>query len=302
MKKTVVLPFLALSLFASDEYIPVSELSHSKKQEYNFINKTNINKAVETKTHAVLSQESDDVIEPLEKVEIKETKVNISEKIKEKKEVIPNTKVENKTFVKEYKKENILKDEVKYSDNSFSKDFSVTPKISYMNVTTDLGDYELDKTHEIIPEISFMYKKHILKTEYFNVNTKLFDIIDFDTTGYKLAYLYNFYNANIGLAYNKYNFKISLLGESIKDSEEFASLEVHLKNKENQILVEYGGFYGKNDSDIKNAYEYYLNLGYEVIKNDKLIFTLGYKNRTIEIDESDNLEYKGPTIGVSSTF
>lgn len=85
MKKTVVLPFLALSLFASDEYIPVSELSHSKKQEYNFISKTNINEEIETKTYTAVSQESDDVIEPLEKDEIKETKVNISENIKEKK-------------------------------------------------------------------------------------------------------------------------------------------------------------------------------------------------------------------------
>ncbi len=86
MKKIVVFSFLALSLFASDEYIPVSELSHSKKQEYNFVNKTNINKALEEQTQTTAPQESDDVIAPLEKLEVKETKVNISENTKEKKE------------------------------------------------------------------------------------------------------------------------------------------------------------------------------------------------------------------------
>ena len=307
MKKIVVLPFLTLSLFASGDYIPVSELSHSKKEEYNFVNKTNINKQnsqVETNTYKSVSQESDEVIEPLEEVEIKETKPNIIENIKEKKEVIPNTKVENKTFVKEYKKENILKDEVKYSDNSFSKDFSVTPKLSYMRLTLS-DEEEIGKTNILLPEIAFKYKNHILKTDYMGVDIKYiysyFDL-NVETSWYRLAYLYNFYNANIGLAYNNYKVKASLLGVSGKDTDEFVTLEIHAKNKQNHIVAEYGGFYGKNDSDIENAYEYYLNLGYEVLNNDKLVFTLGYKNRTIEFDDGLELEYKGPTLGISSTF
>lgn len=307
MKKIVVLPFLTLSLFASGDYIPVSELSHSKKEEYNFVNKTNINKQnsqVETNNYKSVSQESDELIEPLEEVEIKETKPNIIENIKEKKEVIPNTKVENKTFVKEYKKENILKDEVKYSDNSFSKDFSVTPKLSYMRLTLS-DEEEIGKTNILLPEIAFKYKNHILKTDYMGVDIKYiysyFDL-NVETSWYRLAYLYNFYNANIGLAYNNYKVKASLLGVSGKDTDEFVTLEIHAKNKQNHIVAEYGGFYGKNDSDIENAYEYYLNLGYEVLNNDKLVFTLGYKNRTIEFDDGLELEYKGPTLGISSTF
>ena len=298
MKKTVVLPFLALSLLASDEYIPVSELSHSKKQEYNFINKTNINKAVETKTNTVVSQESDDVIEPLEKVEIKETKVNISENIKEKKEVIPNTKVENKTFVKEYKKENILKDEVKYSDNSFSKDFSVTPKLSYMHVTTSVDKLNINnKSHEIVPEFSLTYKnEHTIKADYFNVNDE-----NFDTNWYRIAYLYKFLNADIGFAFNSLTLKGAAI-EDGKDNEKFPTLELHLKNSQNQLQVEYGGFYGKNSGNIKSAYEYYLTLGYKIFNNDNLIINAGYKNRTVEDDDGFEIEYKGPTVGISSTF
>lgn len=307
MKKIVVLPFLTLSLFASGDYIPVSELSHSKKEEYNFVNKTNINKQnsqVETNNYKSVSQESDELIEPLEEVEIKETKQYVSENIKEKKEVKQNTKIENKTFVKEYKKENILKDEVKYSDNSFSKNFSVTPKLSYMRLTLS-AEEEIGKTNILLPEIAFKYKNHILKTDYMGVDIKYiysyFDL-NVETSWYRLVYLYNFYNANIGLAYNNYKVKASLLGVSGKDTDEFVTLEIHAKNKQNHIVAEYGGFYGKNDSDIESAYEYYLNLGYEVIKNDKLVFTLGYKNRTIEFDDGSEIEYKGPTVGISSTF
>ena len=46
------------------------------------------------------------------------------------------------SIVKEYKKENILKDEVKYSDNSFSKDFSLTPKLTYSYLKTDISATE----------------------------------------------------------------------------------------------------------------------------------------------------------------
>ena len=307
MKKIVSIPLFALSLFASSEYVPVSELSNDKKVEYNFVNKSSLNKQnnqIETNNYKNVVQESNEIIEPLEEVEIKETKVIVPENIKEKKEVIQNTKTVNKTLVKEYKNENILKDEVKLSDNTFSKDFSVTPKLSYMRLTLS-DEEEIGKTNILLPEIAFKYKNHILKTDYMGVDIKYiysyFDL-NVETSWYRLAYLYNFYNANIGLAYNNYKVKASLLGVSGKDTDEFVTLEIHAKNKQNHIVAEYGGFYGKNDSDIENAYEYYLNLGYEVLNNDKLVFTLGYKNRTIEFDDGLELEYKGPTLGISSTF
>lgn len=318
MKKTVVLPFLALSLFASDEYIPVSELSHSKKQEYNFISKTNINEEIETKTYTAVSQESDDVIEPLEKDEIKETKVNISENIKEKKEVIPNTKVENKTFVKEYKKENILKDEVKYSDNSFSKDFSVTPKLTYAYLITDITATERinaeDKESVLIPEITVSYKNHNLKAEGFETKSYFDKVLitgsDLETTvnWYKFYYMYSINKINFGIAYNKFNldWKNVDFNSTSKDKEEFISLELNMKNSNDILQVEYGVSYGKNNN-ISYSYEYYLNLGYKLLKNDSLILSAGYRNRTIENDfiEEDKeykAEFEGPTISLTGTF
>ena len=310
MKKIVSIPLFALSLFASSEYVPVSELSNDKKVEYNFVNKSSLNKQnnqIETNNYKNVVQESNEIIEPLEEVEIKETKVIVHENIKEKKEVIQNTKTVNKTLVKEYKKENILKDEVKYSDNSFSKDFSVTPEIFYMHVTSSIEGENIDKTHDIIPTIAFTYKKHTLKAEYYDISTKkdyitIFDANNFelDTKWLKIAYLYKIYNANIGLAYNNFRLKGNYIDNG-KDKEEFATIELHLKNTQDYLQVEYGGFYGKNNNDIKDVYQYYLNLGYRILNNDDLIITLGYRGTTVEYD-SYKTEMKGPTVGISSTF
>ena len=301
MKKIVSIPLFTLSLFASSEYVPVSELSNDKKVEYNFVNKSSLNKQnnqIETNNYKNVVKESNEIIEPLEEVEIKETKVIVPENIKEKKEVIQNTKTVNKTLVKEYKKENILKDEVKYSDNSFSKDFSVTPKLSYMNVNTSVDKLNVNnKSHEIVPEFSLTYKNiHTIKADYFNVNAE-----EFDTNWYRIAYLYKFLNANIGLAFNSLTLKGDYLDDG-KDNEKFPTIEIHLKNSQNQLQVEYGGFYGKNSENIKSAYEYYLSLGYKIFNNDNLIVNAGYKNRTVEDDDGYILEYKGPTLGISSTF
>ena len=50
------------------------------------------------------------------------------------------------------------------------------------------------------------------------------------------VYLYNFYNANIGIAYNDFRIKGSESGISTKDTGKFPTLEVHFKNTENQLL------------------------------------------------------------------
>ena len=87
MKKIIIVFALVLNLFASDDYIPLSNLSQEQKEEYNFVNKNII-------------------------VETKEDNTNYAKKeeVKQKEEVL---KPINKELVKEYKKENILKDEKK---------------------------------------------------------------------------------------------------------------------------------------------------------------------------------------------
>jgi hypothetical protein len=291
MKKTIVFCLLLSSLYAFDDYMPVSEISNDKKVEYNFINSNNIaNEEVDKKERfqsfeSVKNIENNEDIVQKEKEEIQK----ISPKI-------------DKDFVKEYKKDNILQDTKKNSQNTFSKDFSITPKISYMYVSTTSGNRNFEKSQEILPEISFSYENHTIKADYFEINTKYQNRIKFDTTWYRIAYLYKYLNANIGLAYNNYKLEASTNNALLESSMKFPTLEVHLKNSKDQLQVEYGGFYGKNNSDIKYAYEYYLNFGYRIFNNDKLIFSAGYKNRTLEDSSNIKVEYKGPIIGISSTF
>ena len=284
MKKIMILSSLSLYLLANGNYVPLSQLSNNKKKEYNFVEKSKVTKEVGT-----------------------ENQKNI---LYNNKEIIKLEKKENNEITRDYKNRNILNDEMKPSKNSFShnftKDFSVTPKLSYMYVTTDI-EGSTEKTHEIMPEIAFIYKEHTLKADYFNVNSKFNGGLELDTKWYRLSYLYKFYNVNIGLAYNGIRIKgyekdndNNTYNE--KDNESFASIEVHLKNVKDQLVFEYGGFYGKNDNDVKNAYEYYINLGYKIFNNDNLILNVGYKNRTIEFDGDLKIETKGPILGISSTF
>lgn len=288
MKKIIIVFALVLNLFASDDYIPLSNLSQEQKEEYNFVNKNII-------------------------VETKEDNTNYAKKeeVKQKEEVL---KPINKELVKEYKKENILKDEKKLSSNVFDKEFFVSPKISYMQVSTTLEKEEVEKTDEIVPEILFTYKNHNLKFDYFGVDVEKSylqksDFTDFNSNmkWYRLAYLYSFYNANIGMAYNQLKMSGKPFWDNAKSeffqtdvNQKFPTIEAHLKSQQNQLVVQYGGFYGKNN-EIKDAYEYYLTLGYKIFNNDNLIFNAGYKNRTF-LDEDIEITFKGPIIGISSTF
>ena len=301
MKKIIIVSSLTLTLFASDGYVPLSNLSNEQKQEYNFINK-----------NSVINLEKNNTYEKVENIQKEEEIQTFEEEIEEvKKEPITT----DKEFVKEYKKQNILKDEKKENSTFFAKDFSVTPKISYSYLTVD-GYYPHkvkpeDRKNIVIPELLIRYKNHILKYEQIRVNTYFEKVIiddnDFDmkTSWRKLAYLYQYNeNMNFGLAYNFYKSDMNVYynGFTIpfKEREKFASAEVNFKNQDNNLIAEYGVSYGKNN-EIDYSYEYYLTLGYKLLDNDKLIFNAGYKNKTINIDDL-KFKYEGPVIGISSTF
>lgn len=299
MKKIIIVSTLVLNLFASDDYLPLSNLSQEQKEEYNFINKSNI-------TEEKNSLEKNNYKKIISKDKELETQTKIEEK-----------KSENidKDFVKEYKKENILKDERKVSSSSFDKDFSITPKISYSYLNVD-GYYPNkvrpeDRKNVLIPELAIKYKNHILKYEELRVKTYFEKVIiggtDFDmkTSWQKLAYLYQYNeNMNFGLAYNVYksDMNADYFGTIIpfKERENFPSMELNFKNEENSLFAETGLSYGKNH-EIDYTYEYYLTLGYKIFDNDSLVFNAGYKNKTITIDDL-RFKYEGPIIGVSSTF
>ena len=310
MKKAIVFCCLSSFAFANNDYIPLSEMSQSDKIKNNFVKKESKPQKDEAayapvgEINKVQKVEKIPNIKDIPNIEEIEEIQNINV---ESKNIETNTKTIDKEFVKDFKKDNILQDTKKDSIAFNRSDFSVTPKISYMHVTLSDEKEEIGKTHLILPEIAFRYKNHILKADYMGVDIRynnflLGNDLKVDTDWYRIAYLYNYLNANIGIGYNDYRIKGSILGFTSQDSAKFPTLEVHFKNTENQLQVEYGGFYGKNDSDVKNAYEYYLSLGYKVFNNDNLIVNAGYKNRTIESDEGDKYEYKGPILGISSTF
>lgn len=270
---------IGASLFASSDYVPFSKFSKDKQIEYNFVKvEKNTNEKVQT-------------AKEIKKTEIKKP---ISQNI---------TNIENREIITEYQKENILNENIKDKDNFFDKDFSITPRLSYMYLSSSIDGENIDKTNEVIPEISVQYMKHTLKVDYLEANIrKDLATSDFklDTKWLRIAYLYKLYNSNIGLGFNNIKYKNNYLLDT-KDKQSFPTLEVHLKNTKDKLVLDYGGFYGRNGDDIKSAYEYYLSLGYKIFNNDNLILNFGYKNRTVEHDDN-KLEYTGPTIGISTTF
>ncbi len=301
MKKIVILSYLAISLFADGDYIPLSKLSDDKKIEYNFMD------AKKNSKEKIKKEEEFHPVKSLENSEIKKEIVQEkTEKIQEN-----NTPV-NKDFVKEYKKDNILQDEKKYSQNSFSKDFSITPKITDTFLTSDIHETEKvhpeDKENVFVPEISIRYKEHTIKAEILDSESRYSNVLvvgsDLVTKvkWFKLYYLYNYENINLGLAYNNYKADFIVVDYNVnyKTYEEFPTLEFSGKNEENQFEVNYGASYGQNNY-IDYVYEYYVNLGYKIFRNDIFNINAGYRNRTIDYNDR-KYQYSGPTLSLSSTF
>lgn len=301
MKKIVTLSYLAISLFADGDYIPLSKLSEDKKIEYKFMDsKKNSNEKIkkEEEFHPIKSIENSEI-----KKEIVQEK---TEKIQE------NSTTVNKDFVKDYKKDNILQDEKKYSQNTFIKDFSITPKITDTFLTSDIHETEKvhpeDKENVLVPEISIKYKEHTIKAEILDSKASYSNVLvvgsDLETKvkWLKLYYLYNYENINLGLAYNNYkaDFLVVDYDVTYKIREEFPTLEFTGKNEENKFEVNYGASYGQNNY-IDYAYEYYVNLGYKILQNNILNINAGYRNRTIDYDDR-KYQYTGPTLSLSSAF
>jgi hypothetical protein len=314
MKKTVIFCLLLSSLYASDDYTPISKISNDKKVEYNFMKNTNQKPNKEEKFESVKSianSNKKEEFQSIKSTEPIELKNGILQEVKSD-EIKETTPTVDKSFVKDYKKENILQDTKKYSQDGFSKDFSITPKITYTYLTTDLHSTErvrpIDRKNVLVPELSLRYKEHTLKAELLDSKAHYTNVLIVDSDletrikWLKLYYLYNYQNVNLGLAYNNYkaDFIIVDYNRNLKKREEFPSLELNAKNEENQLEINYGLSYGKS-TDIDYAYEYYVNLGYKIFQNDVLNINAGYRNRTIDYDNV-KYQYRGPTLSLSSTF
>lgn len=323
MKKVVIISLLAQILWGSDDYLPVSKLTDEKKYEYGFLNKENQKEIVKAKNNI-----NDDGYEP-----IKEIKVDLQEEIKVEKTELPKRVVEekkleikekdykketvNKEFVADYKKENILKDSKVKNESSFASDFSVTPKFNYAYLKSDFYATDrvsvVDEKAVLVPELSISYKNHTLKAEGFETKSYFNKVLvggsDLETVAkwYKLYYLHSFNNLNYGVAYNKFNLDFFAVNNNnrYEDTEEFPSLELHMKNSNDILQAEYGFSYGKNNN-LAYSYEYYITLGYKILRDD-LVLSAGYKNKTIEYNFPERAvdykyEFEGPMIGLSGTF
>lgn len=302
MKRVIIFSCLSVSLFADGDYVPLSELSDAKKIEYNFMNKKNIVEPIEAKKNNQIIQQTQQ-----------------NSEIKEEVQVIKEVKNNDENFLKEFKKENILQDSNKENRvlKSEDRDFSITPKLTYMYLKTDIFGTQrvsaVDEGSAFLPEIALKYKNHTIKADfmeskaYFNNVLLVGSDLETNTKWQKFHYLYGYGNADFGLAYNKFDldWKVVRYGFTTPQREEFPSLEINFKNDDNKLQALYGGSYGRNDN-IEYAYEYYLNLGYRILNKDSLILSAGYKNKTIEFG-NDNIneyryQYKGPTLGLSSSF
>jgi hypothetical protein len=319
MKKTIVFSCLAVFLFAQDDYVPLSELSNAKKIEYNFVDKKKKIETPKVQEYKTIKIEENkyEAVSPIEEVEIKEDIIENNTNFEKIENIKEEKKIVNKELVKEYKSENILQD-TKENKVSITEDFSITPKLTYSYLKTDIYATDrisvVDEKSVLIPEIAVSFKNHTLKAEVLEVESYFNQVIlggsDLETTvkWYKLYYLYNYNNISFGLAYNDFSLNWNAVNYNIssKDKEEFPSLELHMKNSDKNLQVEYGLSYGKNNN-ITYSYEYYLNLGYKILKDNDLILSAGYKNRVIEYNfpnkEVDyEYQFKGPTISISGTF
>jgi len=313
MKKTIVFSFIALSLYANSDYVPLSQLSEDKKNEYNFVNKKPIIESTKKDNYSSVTKQNNEILQPVKSIEKKEEIKDVTEES----EITSNVN-KNENILNDYKKDNILKDTRVKNDNNNNKDFSITPKFTYSYLKTDIYATDritvIDKEGVLIPEITFKYKNHNLKAEGFETNSYFNKVLsngsDLETTvnWNKLSYLYSYYNINFGLAYNDFNLNWQQVTPYFidEDREEFPSFELHMKNSNDILQAEYGFSYGKNNN-INISYEYYLNVGYKLLKDNDLILSAGYKNKAIEYDYPEHeadYEYRfdGPTISLGGTF
>lgn len=321
MKKTIFLLLISTGLFASSEgYVPFSDFSNNQKLEYNFekVDKIESFKKVYKKvekikeikvpevTKRIVEKDITKDIDTIKKVIKEETpKIKIEKKELPKKEIVKPISVKKiqKTIITNTPKIDIkkstpkvsLKNKIKKSkeDLTLSLEVVYSPlSVSYSKASTN----ESNKSNSFEPKAELSYGKHKASAKYFKSENS-FSTTNLETTWYKLGYKYNYKNANIGIDANH----LVVEQNSNEKKESFPSLEVDFKNSVENIDLSYGASLGKNDN--VDSYEYFVNVGIKPISTDNTSLLVGYKNRTVKIEESDEkLEFKGPFIGVNTSF
>lgn len=300
MKKSILLTFLATSLFANGDYLPLSKITEKQKLEYNFITLDNNIQAQEVNTKSTIQK--DEIVPSGEIPQKISTDLNTNKIIKKdelilKDEVKIETKkpilVENTNYVKE---EELNLDEKETT--------TFTAQVAFSPITSEISGSGIslsDDSNAFIPQVEIGIDKHRIVAEYFQVKNNYVGI-SFDNTIAKLGYRYALDNLNIGGDVNYSKLELSLEGDDFYQEDFYPSFEMDYNQNIENIQLTYGVGVGAGD-DIKYSLNYFINAGIKPYALSDASLVVGYKARTLKYDEDNiKLDFKGPYIGVKSSF
>lgn len=300
MKKSILLTFLATSLFANGDYLPLSKITEKQKLEYNFITLDNNIQAQEVNTKSTIQK---DEIVPEKEIPQKISNDLNTNKIIKKDELIlkDEVKIEPKKAIL-VENTNYVKEEELNLDEKETTTF--TAQVAFSPITSEISGSGIslsDDSNTFIPQVEIGIDKHKIVAEYFQIKNS-FSGTSFDSTIAKLGYRYAFDNLNIGGDVNYSKLELTLQGNDIYQEEVYPSFEMDFNQNIENIQLTYGAGLGRGD-DIKYYLNYFINAGIKPYALSDASFVVGYKARTLKYDEENiKVDFKGPYIGVKSSF
>lgn len=300
MVKILFIPLLVISLFANDEYLPLSEISKNKKIEYNFITNNKIeNRYNDYKSVDIMSKKKFTNRKAYKKI------TNERKKPRVYKQKIVKRDIEKKNLIlQDTKNEMDYKND--FATNINGKNISVIAQLTYESVSSKLDNKKFDSSNTYLPKLYVNINEHTIIGEYFK-NSNSINFNDIDVLIYTLGYRYNMqinkkFKISLGLDQEYLNLDNS--NDKSDYSEYFPNLAFDLDYNILDIFnLSYGNSIGANGGDIKYAYKYYLNIETSPnLFNNRIAFMTGYKHRTIKFKETNKLELFGPYVGLKVFF
>jgi len=280
MKKVLLLSCAAtVCLFAGSDYVPFSKFSKEQKVEYKF--ETLKKKVVVPKKTPIVKKE---IVykKPVENIVVKKEEI-----LQETTSIKKATMVNNKHLIHKKEAEPLV------------FNFRLNPTISSLTSEYSSSSSKASKRKTVFePTFEVSTSNHTIGANYLKVDND-FSSTKLETTWYKLFYKYKYHNTNLALIANH----LTLDKTTSEISEIFPSFGIDFANNVDILDLSYGASVGKG-SDIDYSYEYFFNIGVKPYNFDKASFVLGYKNRTVKVDNQadEKIEFRGPFIGINSTF
>jgi len=271
---------LSIGLLASSDYIPFSEFSKEQKVEYKF---ETLKKEVITPKKTQVVKKQSVYKKPVENIVIKKEEI-----LQNSPKLVENKIIEKKQYL------NHKKDK-----NPMVLNFRLNGIVSSLTSEYSNSSSKSSKKKAVFePTFEVSSSKHTLGASYLKVDND-FTSTKLETTWYKVFYKYKYHNANLALIANH----LTLDKTASETSELFPSFGIDFANNVDILDLSYGATVGKG-SDIDYSYEYFFNIGLKPYDFNKASFVLGYKNRTVKVtnNSDDKIEFRGPFIGINSTF